>query len=158
MCWRLCLHFLTESGLVRCLCGYFRQVECEKTVAWPIRAHNGVRALNLGCKQLTSEPDLHADIRWPKKQYVKPRGYKIFLSPRFSTCQLPYLSTYMQTIDTMQEYTYAGPIDCSKPINVENLKGKTAIVTGGANGLGEAYVRALVAVGYETMSEKRSVI
>lgn len=38
----------------------------------------------------------------------------------------------MQTV-TMQEYTHTGPIDCNKPINVENLTGKTAIVTGGAS-------------------------
>ena len=57
----------------------------KKTVTWRISAHNGVRVLNLGCKQLALEPDLCAHIRWPKKQYVKPRGYKIFLSSRFST-------------------------------------------------------------------------
>lgn len=31
----------------------------------------------------------------------------------------------------MQGYTHTGPIDCNKPFNAENLKGKTAIVTGG---------------------------
>ncbi|KAJ5437481.1 hypothetical protein N7491_004033 [Penicillium cf. griseofulvum] len=30
----------------------------------------------------------------------------------------------------MQGYSHTRPIDCNKPINVENLKGKTAIVTG----------------------------
>lgn len=31
----------------------------------------------------------------------------------------------------MQGYTHTGPIDCNKPFDVGNLKGKTAIVTGG---------------------------
>lgn len=31
----------------------------------------------------------------------------------------------------MQGYTHTGPIDCNKPFDVEKLKGKTAIVTGG---------------------------
>ncbi|RAQ57207.1 short chain dehydrogenase/reductase family oxidoreductase [Aspergillus flavus] len=44
-------------------------------------------------------------------------------------------------------YTHNGPVDCSLPFDTNNLKGKTAIVTGGANGLGEGYVRALVAEG-----------
>ncbi|KAF7587722.1 hypothetical protein BBP40_006829 [Aspergillus hancockii] len=46
-----------------------------------------------------------------------------------------------------QRYTHTGPVDCTSPFDTKNLKGKTAIVTGGANGLGEGYVRALVAEG-----------
>lgn len=67
----------------------------------------------------------------------------------------------------MQGYIHTGPVDCNKTFGTQALKGKTTIVTGGislehhhlrkvylvtmeigANGLGEAYVRALVATGY----------
>lgn len=47
-----------------------------------------------------------------------------------------------------------GPVDCSIDIDGKNIRGKTAIVTGGANGIGEAYTRALVAVGaYVTVGD-----
>jgi hypothetical protein len=39
----------------------------------------------------------------------------------------------------MQDYTHTGPADRNKPINVENLKGKMAIVTGGASFNGAFY-------------------
>lgn len=48
----------------------------------------------------------------------------------------------------MAGYEHSGPVGCDVPFDTANLKGKTAIITGGANGLGEAYVRALVAAGY----------
>jgi NAD(P)-dependent dehydrogenase (short-subunit alcohol dehydrogenase family) len=47
----------------------------------------------------------------------------------------------------MPEYENTGPVDCAIPISTSHLKGKTAIVTGGANGIGEAYTRALVGAG-----------
>lgn len=45
----------------------------------------------------------------------------------------------------MAGYTYTGPVDTTKPLNTSGLANKTAIVTGGASGIGEGYVRALVA-------------
>lgn len=47
----------------------------------------------------------------------------------------------------MPPYENNGPVDCDADFDPSNLRGKTAVVTGGANGLGEAYVRALVGVG-----------
>ncbi|KAH7347525.1 hypothetical protein B0T11DRAFT_359968 [Plectosphaerella cucumerina] len=47
----------------------------------------------------------------------------------------------------MPPYTLSAPIDCNVDFETHHLAGKTAVVTGGASGIGEAYVRALDAAG-----------
>lgn len=47
----------------------------------------------------------------------------------------------------MASYKYIGPTDCTIDIDDINLKGKTVVITGGANGIDEAYARALIAAG-----------
>ncbi|KAL1882404.1 hypothetical protein Plec18167_002820 [Paecilomyces lecythidis] len=42
----------------------------------------------------------------------------------------------------MNPYTITGPVDCSVKPDLSVLKGKSVIITGGAGGLGEGYVRA----------------
>jgi len=44
-------------------------------------------------------------------------------------------------------YKYSGPIDTTVSPDLSTLRDKSVIVTGGANGLGEAYVRAFSAAG-----------
>ncbi|PGH10933.1 hypothetical protein AJ79_05179 [Helicocarpus griseus UAMH5409] len=51
-------------------------------------------------------------------------------------------------------YTYSGPVDCTIPPDRTQLKGKSVIVTGGANGMGETTVRAFAAEGaYVTIAD-----
>ncbi|KAL3460220.1 hypothetical protein BJX64DRAFT_290545 [Aspergillus heterothallicus] len=47
----------------------------------------------------------------------------------------------------MEPYRDTGPLDCNLDIDTTSIKGKTAIITGGANGIGEGYVRGLVEAG-----------
>lgn len=47
----------------------------------------------------------------------------------------------------LSKYTYNGPIDCSVPTDKAMLRGKSVIITGGANGMGEQAVRDFVAAG-----------
>lgn len=53
------------------------------------------------------------------------------------------------TITTMPipRYTYTGPLDHKTPIDASKAKGKSVIVTGGANGMGETCVRVFAAAG-----------
>lgn len=47
----------------------------------------------------------------------------------------------------MPGYKHTAAVDCNVDFDTNVLRGKTAIVTGGANGIGEAYVRALIGAG-----------
>ncbi|KAF2012450.1 NAD(P)-binding protein [Aaosphaeria arxii CBS 175.79] len=45
------------------------------------------------------------------------------------------------------KYEYTGPLDHTTPIDTSNARGKSVIITGGANGMGETCVRAFAAAG-----------
>ncbi|KAJ5494438.1 Short-chain dehydrogenase/reductase SDR [Penicillium fimorum] len=47
----------------------------------------------------------------------------------------------------LPKYTYTGPIDHAVVPDLANAKGKSVIITGGANGMGETMVRAFVEAG-----------
>ncbi|KAK4032033.1 hypothetical protein C8A01DRAFT_41527 [Parachaetomium inaequale] len=47
----------------------------------------------------------------------------------------------------MPPYSMSAPVNCDVDFETKHLAGKTAVVTGGASGIGEAYVRALHAAG-----------
>ena len=48
---------------------------------------------------------------------------------------------------TIEKYTYNGPIDHTVPIDSSRVAGKSVIITGGANGMGETCVRHFAAAG-----------
>lgn len=47
----------------------------------------------------------------------------------------------------LPRYEYTGPVDHTIPYDKAKLKGKSVVITGGANGMGEEFVRAFVAAG-----------
>lgn len=54
----------------------------------------------------------------------------------------------------LPRYEYNGPIDHTLPIDTSKLVGKSVIITGGANGMGESCVRQFVAAGaYVTIGD-----
>ncbi|KAF7553303.1 hypothetical protein G7Z17_g3693 [Cylindrodendrum hubeiense] len=59
----------------------------------------------------------------------------------------------------LPRYTYNGPLDCTIPPNRDNVRQKSVIITGGANGMGEVCVREFVAAGafvtFADVDEKR---
>lgn len=55
---------------------------------------------------------------------------------------------------TLPRYTYTGPVDHTVKLDLSKIEGKSVIVTGGANGMGEAMVRAFSAAGaFVTMGD-----
>ncbi|KAF5017616.1 hypothetical protein F66182_10442 [Fusarium sp. NRRL 66182] len=54
----------------------------------------------------------------------------------------------------LNRYSYNGPIDHTAAPRLENVRAKSVIITGGANGMGEAFVRDFVAAGaYVTFAD-----
>lgn len=47
----------------------------------------------------------------------------------------------------VNRYAYNGPIDHTIAPKLENIQAKSVVITGGANGMGEAFVRDFVAAG-----------
>lgn len=44
-------------------------------------------------------------------------------------------------------YSYTGPVDHTVPVDKLKLKGKSVVITGGANGMGEEFVRQFASAG-----------
>ncbi|KAL4951356.1 hypothetical protein BDW69DRAFT_201507 [Aspergillus filifer] len=55
---------------------------------------------------------------------------------------------------TLPPYEYTGPVDCTIPADPSKLKGKSVIITGGANGMGETTARKFAEAGaYVTIAD-----
>ncbi|WAO97388.1 Hypothetical protein NCS54_01511500 [Fusarium falciforme] len=48
---------------------------------------------------------------------------------------------------SLDRYSYSGPVDHTAPPRLDAIRGKSVIITGGANGMGETCVREFVAAG-----------
>ena len=96
---------------------------------------------------------------------VTPLGdhdYKVYSSSRFPSSssvawlfiELSQLSHFkLKDLTTnmshpLQVSATAGKADFSRPVNVSALNGKSVLVTGGASGLGAAFVRGFAEAGY----------
>ena len=67
---------------------------------------------------------------------IKLLSYQTFCSSRRLHFEMP-----------IEKYTYKGPIDHTVPIDSSRVAGKSIIITGGANGMGETCVRHFAAAG-----------
>ncbi|KAL2670281.1 hypothetical protein Neosp_014748 [[Neocosmospora] mangrovei] len=55
---------------------------------------------------------------------------------------------------SLDRYSYNGPVDHTAPLRLDAIRGKSVIITGGANGMGETCVREFVAAGaYVTFAD-----
>lgn len=58
----------------------------------------------------------------------------------------------------MSVYQDSGPIDCTGSIDTKGLKGKTAIVTGGASGIGKEYDLTYLLISSCSIGQKDDLI
>ena len=85
------------------------------------------------------------------------------ISPSYIVCQPPHHLQYKPRVShrvtynafilsdftmPVPKYENRGPITATSTFDLKNLREKSVIITGGANGLGKAYAKAFVAAGY----------
>jgi hypothetical protein len=71
----------------------------------------------------------------------------LFYSTESFASNIPIFYFTLVTMPQLAKYSYTGPVDHTVVPDKSKMKGKSVIVTGGANGIGEACVRAFVAAG-----------
>ncbi|KAB8077459.1 hypothetical protein BDV29DRAFT_153692 [Aspergillus leporis] len=80
--------------------------------------------------------------------YRGENGGQMKLPARYFIHQKLHIFDYflfLTTIFTMASFSRKSPVNYDMEFDTKNVENRTAIVTGGANGLGEVYVRALIA-------------
>jgi hypothetical protein len=103
-----------------------------------VRAHNADSALTVPFDDITQQMRTKA-----LRVY-----YEAILWPCLSFALFVTSSVFAQSHQAHTRMSYTPKkVDCEVNVDTSGLSGKTAIVTGGADGLGRAYVRALHAAG-----------